>query len=382
MKMVGTARKIFVIINVDWFFRSHFMPLFIEIKKEGYEVSIVSKDTGEADYIRSCGFEFVDISVKRSGIFLWSDLLLFFQLVRLYRNSRPAIIEHVTVKLCILGTVASIFASQSKVVNYLCGLGYAFTPGSSFFVRKIAEWGIQIVGIARRSTFVVENEDDLCILKRLIKTKRVEIAKINGVGIDLKKVIVTPYEENKGIQILFPARILVNKGVYEFIEAAELCRLNHGLASNVRFLIAGKIDEDSRYHINEDTLRNKLMPNYIEWLGHCNNMDELMSTAAIIVLPSYREGLPKSLVEACAASRPIITTDVPGCRECVEEGGNGFFVPVGNAKLLAERMMLLINNSELRKKMGKRSRELAVQRFSLESISEETIKLFKRISIE
>ena len=200
---------------------------------------------------------------------------------------------------------------------------------------------------------------------------------IKGSGVDLDEFVYSVPLNIEPIKILFPARILYDKGIMELIYAAGI--LEDDYKGKVLFLLAGNCDDDNLASMSESELKKHLVPNYLEWIGFQKQMVPIYQECDIVVLPSYREGLPKSLIEACAIGRPVVTTDVPGCRECVIDNYNGFLVPAKNSDSLASALKRLIDDKELRLSFGKNSRIIAEKEFSIEKVLEKTFSIYDSI---
>jgi glycosyltransferase involved in cell wall biosynthesis len=212
------------------------------------------------------------------------------------------------------------------------------------------------------------------MVKKMHFTVDSNIHLIKGSGVNLQEYCFSPAPNNEILKILFPARILLDKGVLELIQAAQ--NLQSKFDGRIKFILAGDCDAENLAVLNENKLKKILFPNYIEWIGFQTDMISVYKEADIIVLPSYREGLPKALIEACAIGRPIITTDVPGCRECVINGFNGFLVTVKDSDSLCNKLEELILDPDMRKIFGINSRKLAEREFSIQSVIEKTFKIY------
>jgi len=228
--------------------------------------------------------------------------------------------------------------------------------------------------------FVVQNSDDFKILEDTRKIEKEQLVLIKGSGVDLNEYAYCDPRAEKIVRLLFPSRMLRDKGVLEYIEAAKSIR--NDVQDNALFILAGVCDEDNPAVIRADELTSILKDEngYIEWIGHQKNMFEVYKSSDIVVLPSYyREGIPKALIEATAVGRPIITTAMPGCRECVINGYNGLLIPPKNIAELARAMLTLIQDNNMRLEFGVNSRKLAEQQFSIERVIQETFSIYKTI---
>jgi glycosyltransferase involved in cell wall biosynthesis len=367
--------KLFVVVNVDWFFLSHRLPIALAAKEDGYDVTIVSYDTGRSSEIRSYGFNFIGAPFTRSGTNVFDELLLIRFLRKLYKLHRPDIVHHVTLKPSIYGSIAAKQAGIKNVVNAISGLGYNFTAGRKGIKQYLLNLLLKKGFSNDQLQFIFQNPDDINLFKKLGLVKydnQVNI--IKGSGVDLKSFNFSLEPDENKVKVLLPARMLYDKGVVELIKAAE--NLKETYRDKVCFNLAGDIDEHNPASISKTDLSVLLDPPYINWIGFKKDIARVLSEHHIIVLPSYREGLPKSLIEACAIGRPIITTDAPGCKECVIENYNGFLVPVKDHILLAQKISTLIDDESLRITMGQNSRRLAEENFSIESVVDKTLILY------
>lgn len=361
-------------VNVDWFFISHRLPLALQALKDGYEVYLLTADTGRRKELEAAGIRFIAIPFERSGRNPFHELKCLWLLCKYYRIYRPDVIHHITLKAALLGSLAAKLTFSRKVVNAISGLGYNFTDGRNGVVQKMIRFLIRIAFKSRHFSFILQNPDDVKMISGLHLVPASHIHLIKGSGVDLDLFRETPPEEKKKLHILFPARILRDKGVMEFIGAARMIREES--AGKAVFLLAGDCDKGNLAVLKEADLLPLLDPGYVEWIGFRKDMYAVYRESDIVVLPSYREGLPKSLIEACAVGRPVITTDVPGCRECVREGWNGFLVPAKDFRMLAKAILELVRNGGLRKEFGRHSRLLAEQQFSLKIVVEKHMKIY------
>jgi glycosyltransferase involved in cell wall biosynthesis len=369
-------KRILFVVNVDWFFVSHRLPLALEALKRNCDVYLVTKNTGCKESLTQHGIKVIDIDFERSGKNPVKELSLINRLTKIYEEVKPDIIHHITLKPSIYGTIAARkIKSKAKVINAVSGLGYTFTNNrkslSKVFLKRLLRWAFA----DRKSNFIFQNPDDQAFYNQLGFLNGKNYVIIKGSGVNEKEFgFFAPVKKDKLVVVLL-ARMLKDKGVLEFIEAAQT--LKNELAGKAEFWLAGGIDEHNPAHITEQELMGKCDLGYINWLGHRSDVKHVYEQSDIVCLPSYREGLPKSLIEAMAIGRPIITTDAIGCRECVDEGVNGFKIPVKDHEQLSSRIKQLLLDEGLRLKMGKASREKMVNEFSLKEVVAQTFKLYE-----
>lgn len=369
--------KIVYVTNYDWFFISHRLPLAVKALREGHEVYLLSIDTGCRAELESMGIHFVSIPLDPTGTNPMEALRCTFFLARQYRRIKPDLIHHITIKVVLLGSLASKLSGRKGVVNAISGMGYLFTDGRDGLLQKVVKLAMWFAFKSRYFSFILQNPDDFNSIKSMNYVPENQVYLIKGSGIDLNDFMFTLQPENQVLQILFPARILRDKGVVELVEAAKLLR--DKLKGKVIFVLAGDCTCTNPTAISETELSTLLEANYIVWVGYQSEMKSLYQKSDIVVLPSYREGLPKSLIEACAIGRPIVTCDVPGCRECVRNGENGYLVTVKDANSLAEAILKLVQSSVLRQEFGLASRKLAEREFSIEYVVEKHFEIYRGI---
>lgn len=370
-------KKIIFVVNVDWFFISHRLPLAEEAMKRSLEVILIAKNTGRFAELQEIGIKCIDLSIERGFNKPFREIINFIKLCFLYSKLKPDIIHQITLKQSIYGTLAaSIFSPNSKLINAITGLGYAFIDDNRSVNKKLINLLMKVAFSRKRAGFIFQNGDDKLVFERLNLLTCSNYVIIKGAGVDENDY----FRPNKRtdpdgkLRIILVARMLKDKGIFEFISAAE--SLKHLLLNKVEFIMVGGIDMDNPAGISEDELRKATDQKYIFWFGQRSDIKEIYASADIVCLPSYREGLPKSLVEAMAMECPIITTDTPGCRDCVEEGVNGFIVPVRDYITLAKRIKELVDDKHLRLQMGKKSRIKMKSEMSLDRVVKLTFQFY------
>ena len=268
-------------------------------------------------------------------------------------------------------------AKVSSIVYAISGLGFIFT--NTMLKAKILRLGIiplyRLALSAKNKTVIVQNLDDLRILRQYISIPESQTVLIPGSGVDLQQFDVQPLPLRNKI-VLMACRLLADKGVYEFHKSALLLKEKY---PDVRFVLVGGIDPDNPASLTEQELNEWVQKGDLEWWGHQSNMPEILSQATVIVLPSYREGMPKVLLEAQALGRPIVTTDVPGCREAIDDGKTGFLVQVKNEQSLANAIEKLITNDDLCLEFSQNARVLAEQKFDIKQVVKTHMNIYKNL---
>jgi glycosyltransferase involved in cell wall biosynthesis len=369
--------KILFVTNVDWFFISHRIAIAEEAKSKGFEVIVAAEDTGRSQEIINKGIRFINLSFSRSGTNPIKEFKSLIQFYKIYSNLKPDIIHHITLKPVIYGSIIAKILKVKTIINSISGLGYNFTIGRMSKVQKIMRLLLKY-GFNNKLSIIFQNKDDF---KELSDLKVLSISNkiyfIKGSGIDLYEFHPTEFPSFNRIKIILPSRMLWDKGIKEFYEAAELLKLNY--FDKVQFILAGMTDEDNKASVSTSLLKQWEDGDYFKWVGHKKDVFEMYKNSHIVVLPSYREGIPKSLIEACAMGRPIITTNAIGCRECVDEGLNGYKVPIKDALSLAKAIERLITNPNKIIEMGKASRIKAEKEFDITSVIKTHLDIYNNV---
>lgn len=369
--------KLLFFVTEDWYFCSHRLCLAIAAKEAGYDVAVLTRVTCHGDAIRSAGIRLIPSTLDRRSLSPIRELHELLRIIKIYRDERPDIIHQVALKPVLYGTFASLFVKCARVINALAGLGYVFTSRSlkSKLLKPFVIGAFKLLLNKDKNRVILQNPDDIQMLIDNRVLSRRQTCLIRGSGVNLNYFAVTS-EPKDDICIVLAARMLWDKGVGEFVAAAQQLK-KQGVSA--RFILVGKCDHHNPAAITEEQLRTWQLDGCIEWQGHQDDMKTVFANAHIVCLPSYREGLPKVLIEAAACGLPIVTTDTPGCREVVKPSINGFLVPLRNIEELARAMLLLIENKELRQAMGSQSRQIAESEFAESIVISKTLALYKEI---
>lgn len=365
-----------VLVNPDWFFLSHFLERALAAKHAGYDVTVLTTDTGSAQRIVELGLQFVPITMSRHGLGPLGQISTFGQLLRVYRRLKPDLVWHIGLKPIVFGTLAARFAGVHRIVNAPVGMGFVFAGDSikARILRPFVFWALKRLLNPLQSKVVFENSDDLRDLVRAGAVRREDAVLIRGAGVNVEQYVPTPEQDEIPV-VLFAARLIWEKGVGVFVEAARRLR-KQGVQA--RFMIAGGVDQESSSAVPEAQLRGWEAEGVITWLGARKDMVQVLGNCDVFCLPTYyREGLPKVLLEAMACGRACVATDAPGCREAVHHGDNGLLVPIREAEALASALRCLIENAQLRRGMGERGRERALTEFAQEKVIAETLTVFE-----
>jgi glycosyltransferase involved in cell wall biosynthesis len=363
--------KLLFVVTEDWYFVSHRLQLAIAASEAGYEVAVATRVAMHADIIQKAGIRLIPFELSRRA---GNPMLEFWALVKLYRREKPDIVHHVALKLVLYGALAVRFTDISAQVNAVTGLGWLYMSNNQIvrLGRPLITWFLARLLNSPNSRVIVQNPDDEELLAKAGVLQSL-IRMVQGAGVDTDKFFPTP-EIKDPVCVVLAARLLWDKGVGEFVDAARDLKQK---VSNVRFVLVGNPDIDNPASILEDTIRAWEKENIVEWWGYKKEMVPIFHSTHIACLPSYREGLPKVLIEAASCGLPIVSTDVPGCREIVRDGYNGILVPKSDSLSLSNALLRLIEDPDLRAKMGKRSRELVLDKFSSKHVIAKTLNIYK-----
>lgn len=364
--------KILLFANTDWYLYNFRLSLAKELRAQGHEVIFLSPPGSFQTLLQGDGFEWIPFPLSRQGFNPFRELKSVWQLILLYRRIRPEIVHHFTIKPVIYGSLAARVLWISGIINSITGLGHLFIDSgfNTRLLRTVAKW---LYRISLRHTHVIfENPEDrdIFIQNKFLKAGQTHL--ILGTGVDVDK-FYPKQKTNEVPVVLFSSRMLVTKGLFEFVEAARLLR-QKGLS--VRFAIAGRTDPGNPASISEEQIDIWKQSDALEWWGWQDDMPSALAQADIFCLPSYREGVPNALLEAAACGLPIVTTDVPGCRDVVTHGVNGLLVPVRDVPSLAQALETLITDEALRQKMGRAGRFITVEQFSNSKVNKETLAVY------
>jgi len=370
--------KLMYLISEDWFFCSHFFERAVAARDAGYDVVVMAREQAHGQKIRTAGIRLLPVNFNRRGINPVKELALLLRIYLAYRRERPDVLHHIATKAVLYGSLAAIFfLRKPAIVNAPVGMGYVFSSREwlARLLRPILRLGYRLLLNPRRSRVIFENPDDVAHFVENGVVHPADAVLIRGAGVDVRTFRPADFSAEPTVVALV-ARMLRDKGVYEFVEAAH--RL-HDAGVAARFVLVGDPDPENPASIPLQQLRSWHGHKGVEWWGWREDMVSTWHHAHIACLPSYREGLPKALLEAAACGLPIVTTDAVGCREVVRNGDNGLLVPIGDARALAQALHILIADADLRRRMGKQSRARAEREFSSEQVVSETLTVYRSL---
>lgn len=368
--------KLLLTVNDAGFFLSHRLPIAVAARAAGYDVHVATAPGPAVARIRAEGFPHHPVPLSRRGLNPLAELRSVAALTRLYRRLRPDIVHHVTIKPVLYGGLAARLARVPAVVAAISGLGFMFMRRDvRYRVSRLPLHALYRLALGHpKSKVIFQNPDDLRQFTAAGWVRDGSAVLIKGSGVDLAAFAPAPEPHGTPI-VLCAARMLWDKGIGEFVAAARDLRAR---GVEARFVLVGDPDPGNPTSVPPARLEAWHREGAVEWWGHRDDMPAVMQLAAIVCLPSYREGLPKVLIEAAACARPVVTTDVPGCRDI----GNALLVPPQNASALADALARLIAEPMLRQHLAARGREIAEAEFSLERVVRDTLAVYAALTPE
>ena len=369
--------KLIIVVNEDRFFLSHRKEIAMRAAKSGFDVTIVCKDTGRRAEIEQLGMKMVEMPIDPTGLSLGAELKSFLFLWSFFRKQKPDIVHLVGLKCSLWGGLAGRLTHVRGMLMAYSGLGVLFIKEP---LSVTARGTLAVLRFNHRKDNAIalfQNAEDKALFIKHKVVRDSQCRFIKGSGVDLSEFAYRPDPSGDVVTVIFTGRMIREKGVMDLCDAAE--RLRAEYQGRVRFIMCGRLSAAAGALTGEE-IEARCDGDYIQWLGFRTDVKDLLTASNIIVFPSYyREGVPKSLIEAAAIGLPIITTDSVGCRDTVEEGVNGFKVPVKDSAALAEKIRVLVDDRALRQRMGKESRKIAERDFSLDDVVSRHMAIYREL---
>lgn len=368
-----------VFVNVeDHMFLNQRLNLALAAKEAGFKVVVASNKSELHTTISNYGFKYVDTRNKRQGKNIFVQILSIYRLYRIFRDEKPDVVHNISIKPNIYGSIAARLCGVPRIVNLVNGLGYVFTSDKSirrFMIKKLVIHMYRFAFLSERIQVIFQNPDDqdYFIHKKITSKNNSHLVLGSGVDTSLFSPSNSMTFNSKPV-VLFFGRMLWDKGIGYLIEAKKILK-----ADNIDFnlTLAGEPDDSNPSSIELEQIKKWESEGLIKFLGYCPDMVEIIRGSDLVTLPSYyREGVPLSLIEAASIGKPIVTTDMPGCREIVEDGVNGFLVPIKDSKALANKIKEILLNEDMKVSFGENSRQRAIRFFSKEIVNKKTIEIY------
>jgi glycosyltransferase involved in cell wall biosynthesis len=362
-------KRIIIASNTSWYIHNFRLGLVRELQARLFEVVAAAPRDQTSESFAHIGVKYIELPMRRRGLNPFDDLHLLRHLYSIYVEEKPDHVFHNTIKPVIYGSIAARMSRVPHVSNMIPGLGYVFIGEKPVhkLLRPLVK-RMYSVALKKSACVFFQNPDDrdYFVQQRIVSQEKATVT--FGSGVDLQYFqLVEPVSQNRSCSFILLGRLLWDKGVGEYIEAARIVKKHF---PEVRFQLLGKFDADNPSHIDRSTLEAWVREGVVEYLGEVADVRDAIGKADVVVLPSYREGVPKSLLEAMSIGRPIITTDAPGCKETVENGVNGLMVPMKDVPSLAQAMKLLVADPAKRESMGRAGRQIASEKFDVCKVNE------------
>ena len=362
--------KIVLFANTDWYLYNFRRSLALALREAGHEVLLLSPPGEYGARLRALGLRWEPVPMDRRSLNPLREAAVLAHLWRLFRRERPDLVHGFTIKCAVYGSLAARLAGVPARVNAVTGMGYVFTStdAKARALRPLVRLLMRAALDGRDARLILQNPDDVAVFEQARLVAPGQIRLIPGSGVDCVRFAPgesvgrghAPDADTPPFRVLLAARLLWDKGLAEFVDAA---RRLHGEGRAIDFLLAGDPDPGNPAAVPEATVHDWVAEGLLHWLGHVDDMPALFASVDVVVLPSYREGLPKGLIEAGACALPLVTTDVPGCREVVTDGVDGLLVPVRDAGALATAIARLHDDPALAARLGAAARQRALDEF-------------------
>lgn len=373
--------KLLFTVTEDWAFCSHRLPTALAARDAGYDVVVAARFQNHRQMIEEMGFRTVSWAIKRESQNPFSELTALVDLIRIYRAERPDVSYHVAIKAIMYGSVAARLSGVKNTINLFSGLGVVFISNSVKFrlirglVTPLLRWALS----PQSTRLQVQNSDDQKTLNALGIATADRTDLIPGSGLDLENYPFTPepeISEHAPVRAMLVARMLWDKGIGELVDAMRLLKQR---GTPMRLTLVGAPDPANPASIPEQTLQGWQDEGLIEWLGKRNDVPDLLKQSHIAVLPSYREGMPRALLEAAAVGRPLVAFDAPGCRDLIRDNENGLLVPFQDTEALADALARLAEDADLRARLGRQARQDIETTYSADAIRTRLTDIFRTL---
>lgn len=367
--------------NTDWYLYNFRRSLALALRDAGHELLLISPPGPYGEKLRALGLRWEPLPMDRRSLNPFREALLLLHLWRLLRRERPALVHGFTIKCAVYGSLAARAAAVPARVNAVAGMGYVFTStdAKARVLRPIVRTLLKLALGGKGARLILQNPDDMALFQRAGLVDVSQTRLIRGSGVDCTRFAADPQRPaSSRLRVLLPARLLWDKGIAEYIAAARQLKAE---GRPIDFLLAGDPDPGNPAAVPEAEMRGWVAEGVIDWLGHVEDMPALLRSVDVVALPSYREGLPKGLIEAAASGCALVTTDVPGCREVVTDGVDGLRVPVRDAEALAVAIARLHDDPALRVQLATAGQRKALEQFDERIVIRDTVAVYRELGI-
>ena len=377
-KIINKKKKVLLVSNSSWYLYNFRFQLLKDLLKQGFEVCLIAPKDKYTKKLIDAGFNFYNWKLCRFSINPFKEIISIFQIYKLYKNLKPDLTHHFTIKPCFYGTIAAKFSNTNLVINAITGLGYVFSSNTQkarilrYFLKPL----YKIILNSKRSTVIFQNNNDLEKLCKFGITNLKNSNVISSSGVDVNYFYPSKLKIKNNFNLLFPSRVIPEKGFQELIKAVKIL-WKKGLEFNLH--LAGEIDNSVLKSLKKNFKKEIEDFKTLIIHGKLNDMKEIYIKSDLVVLPSWREGLSKSLIEAASMEMPIITTDVPGCNDVIDHGINGLIVPIKDYQSISLAIELLILNPLLAERFGKAARKKVRNTFEIKIVNNFTINQYYKL---
>lgn len=371
--------KVVLFANTEWYLYNFRRSLAMALREGGHEVLLISPPGPYGEKLCALGLRWLPAPMARRSLHPLRELVLLGWLYRLFQRERVDLVHGFTIKCAVYGSLAARLTRIPGRVNAVTGMGYVFTSNelTACLLRPLVRALLRLALGGRGARLILQNPDDVAFFQQARLVDTAAVRQIPGSGVDCTRFIPGNGRiTDEPLRVLLAARLLWDKGLAEYVAAARILR---GQGRSIRFLLAGNPDPGNPAAVPEATVRAWVDEGLVEWLGHVDDMPALLATVDVVALPSYREGLPKTLIEAAACGLPLITTDAPGCRAVVTPDVDGLRVPVGDAMALAQAIARLHDDPALAARLGAAARAKALAQFDERFVIERTLAVYREL---
>lgn len=372
--------KLILFANTEWYLYNFRRSLALALRDAGHDVLLISPDGPYGEKLRALGLRWQPLPMDRRSLNPFREAGLLLHLLRLFRRERPDLVHGFTIKSAVYGSLAARLAGVPARVNAVAGMGYVFISDSpkARVLRPIVRALLKLALGGKNARLILQNPDDVALFARAGLVDAAQVRLIPGSGVDCSRFQPDPHRPpGERLRVLLPARLLWDKGLAEYVQAARQLQAD-GRA--IEFLLAGDPDPGNPAAVPEATVRGWVEEGVLQWLGHVDDMPALLRSVDIVALPSYREGLPKGLIEAAASGCALVTTDVPGCREVVQHDIDGLLVPVRDGGALALAIARLQEDPVFRTRLAEAGRQKALAKFDERIVIEKTLHVYGEVT--
>lgn len=371
--------KIVLFANTEWYLYNFRRNLALALQAFGHDVLLLSPPGPYGEKLQECGLRWIPVPMSRRSLNPFREIALLLWLKDFFRNETVDLVHGFTIKGAVYGSLAARLAGVSASVNSIDGLGYVFASNDlkAQFLRPVIRTVLRLALNGKNTRLILLNKDDVAMFQhaRLVDSAFVRL--IPGAGVDSKRFSSGGRRDiGQPLRVLMAARLLWDKGLSEFVTSARILKAE---GRQIQFLLAGTPDPGNPKSVPEETVRTWVDEGLIDWLGHVSDMPALLKTVHVVALPSYREGLPTTLTEAASCSLPLITTNVPGCRDVVTHEVDGLLIPVRDAQALAQAIACLDDNPVLAGRLGAAARAKALELFEEKIVINSTLAVYAEL---